>query len=379
MIPLSLYIHIPWCEKKCPYCDFNSHLAKTTVDQDAYIKTLIEDFKADISSFSDALTNRVIQTVFIGGGTPSLFDAHSYDYLLTQLKKLLPFAQDVEVTIEANPGSSEVEKFKGFRQAGINRLSIGIQSFNQQHLTALGRVHNSNEALNAVQYARAAGFDNFNIDIMFGLPEQTLEQCLADIQQAIELKPAHLSCYQLTIEPNTLFHHRPPVTPDDDALWEMQTALQTELSKSNFHQYEVSAYSQPNKQCQHNLNYWQFGDYLGVGAGAHGKITDQNGVINRYWKIKHPTTYLQKENKFGATTNVTNDQLAFEFMLNALRLSDGFDERIFSQRTGLSIEEIRPLLEQHEKQELISKQNFNITPTERGKQMLNQLLEDYLP
>ncbi len=379
MIPLSLYIHIPWCEKKCPYCDFNSHLSKTEVDQYAYITTLIDDFKTDLKTYEVDLQDRKIQSIFIGGGTPSLFSPESFDRLLSELQEHCHFTDDIEITLEANPGSSEVNKFKGFRQAGINRLSIGIQSFNAQHLTALGRVHNTHDALNAARYAREANFDNFNLDLMFGLPEQTIEQSLADVRQAIELDATHLSCYQLTIEPNTLFHHNPPITPDDDALWEMQTTIQTELSCNNFQQYEVSAYSKPNRQCRHNLNYWQFGDYLAIGAGAHGKITDNNGSINRYWKIKHPSTYLAKDNKLGDCNAVANDQLAFEFMMNALRLNAGFDLSMFSQRTGLAAQEIQPLLDRHSKFGLITNQDSKIVPTERGKQILNQMLEDYLP
>ena len=379
MIPLSLYIHIPWCEKKCPYCDFNSHLSKEIVDQRGYIDALISDLKADVENYGPSLQDRKIQSIFIGGGTPSLFDPNSFDALLAEVKKIIPFADDIEITLEANPGSSEVSKFIGFHQAGINRLSIGIQSYNPIHLSALGRVHNSNEALDAAQYAHTAGFKNFNLDLMFGLPDQTLEECLSDVQQAIELNPTHLSCYQLTIEPNTLFHHHPPITPNDDELWDMQTAIQAELPNNNFQQYEVSAYSKPNKQCRHNLNYWQFGDYLGIGAGAHGKITDNNGTVNRYWKIKHPTTYLQKDSKIGAQNTVSNDQITFEFMLNALRLTDGFDYSIFAQRTGLSSDLIQPLIDKHINLDLISVENTKIIPTVRGKQLLNQMLEDYLP
>ncbi|MCL4130621.1 UNVERIFIED_CONTAM: hypothetical protein GTU68_056503 [Idotea baltica] len=379
MIPLSLYIHIPWCEKKCPYCDFNSHLAKTVVDQQGYINTLIDDFKADINTYETALQGRKIQSIFIGGGTPSLFDAQSFDRLLNELQEHCEFTDDIEITLEANPGSSEAEKFKGFRQAGINRLSIGIQSFNAQHLSALGRVHNSNEALNAARYAHSAGFDNFNLDLMFGLPEQSIEQSIADVRQAIDLNPTHLSCYQLTIEPNTLFHHHPPVTPDDDALWDMQVAIQAELTSNDFQQYEVSAYAKPNKQCRHNVNYWQFGDYLGIGAGAHGKITDQAGSINRYWKIKHPSTYLAKDNKVGEYTHVPHEQLPFEFMMNAMRLSHGFDLDLFTQRTGLSVGHIQAILNKHKDLDLITTLNSQVAPTARGKQMLNHVLEDYLP
>lgn len=268
IIPLSLYIHVPWCERKCPYCDFNSHQKRKDIDEERYISTLLADLDTDIDSFGESITGREIRTVFIGGGTPSLFSAQSYQQLFQGLRERLSFSTHAEITLEANPGSSEAEKFSGFREAGINRLSIGVQSFNQAHLAALGRVHNPEEAINAARFARSAGFDNFNLDLMFGLPEQTLEHALNDLAQAIELNPTHLSCYQLTIEPNTLFHHKPPITPDDDTLWEFQSALQSALKLADFQQYEVSAYAKNKKHCQHNLNYWQFGDYLEL-ALAH--------------------------------------------------------------------------------------------------------------
>ena len=377
-IPLSLYIHIPWCEKKCPYCDFNSHLARAKVDEDAYISELIVDLDADIAEFGGVITDREIKTIFIGGGTPSLFSAQSYQSLFDQLRERLSFSSDIEVTLEANPGSSEADKFKGFRAAGINRLSIGIQSFEQAHLSALGRVHNSNEALNAARFAQDAGFENFNLDIMFGLPEQTLEQSLSDIQQAIELKPTHLSCYQLTIEPNTLFHHSPPITPDDELLWDMQEQLQDELKQNNFAQYEVSAYAKADRQCQHNLNYWQFGDYIGIGAGAHGKLTHKNGDISRNWKIKHPANYIKREEKRGDQSLISKKQIPFEFMMNALRLNHGFELNTFTTRSGLKIETIKELMNKHESQGLIDISDKRITPTALGHNMVNSMLEDYL-
>jgi len=283
-----------------------------------------------------------------------------------------------EVTLEANPGSSEVEKFKGFRQAGINRLSIGVQSFNQTHLKALGRVHNSQEALNAASFARQAGFDNFNLDLMFGLPSQNLAQSLNDIQQALALSPSHLSCYQLTIEPNTLFHHKPPITPNDELLWDMQEQLQTELAAESYSQYEVSAYSQTDKRCQHNLNYWQFGDYLGIGAGAHGKLTLDDHRIFRRWKIKHPNSYINKDNKVGSNDQVNVQQIPFEFMMNALRLNDGFDLTSFTSRSGLNITTIESLLDQHQSKGLIKVNGQRVIPTTFGHNMVNNMLEDYL-
>jgi len=376
--PLSLYIHIPWCEKKCPYCDFNSHLARKAVDEIQYVNALLDDLKHDLEAYKDQINDRPLSSIFIGGGTPSLFSAKSYTMLLSGIKNLIDFTNDIEITSEANPGSSEVEKFRGFRDAGVNRLSIGIQSFNGSHLKALGRVHNQQEALNAASFAKQAGFDNFNLDLMFGLPEQSLEQSIADIKQAIDLSPSHLSCYQLTIEPNTLFHHSPPITPDDELIWDMQQAIQTELSNSAYKQYEVSAYAK-NKQCTHNLNYWQFGDYLGIGAGAHAKLSNNDGSITRLWKIKHPNNYLKPEQTFiGGIDIIQGKQIAFEFMMNALRLNNGFDLALFKQRTKLDINAIQKNLDKHQTLELIEIKNNAVKPTERGRQMLDSMLQDYL-
>ena len=376
--PLSLYIHVPWCEKKCPYCDFNSHLARAKVDESAYVAELLRDLDNYIEQYSASIDGRAIQTVFIGGGTPSLFSAKSYQLLFDGLRQRLNLVDNAEVTLEANPGSSEVEKFAGFREAGINRLSIGVQSFNQAHLKALGRVHNSDEALNAASYAKQAGFDNFNLDLMFGLPGQTLQQSLSDVSQAIALKPTHLSCYQLTIEPNTLFHHSPPVTPDDELLWDMQEQLQVVLAEDGYSQYEVSAYSQSSKRCEHNLNYWQFGDYLGIGAGAHGKLTQANGELVRIWKIKHPTTYIDRDEKVGGKDVIATQQIPFEFMMNALRINAGFSEETFESRTAIELLSIEPLLQKHESQGLIERSGGLIVPTQFGHNMLNNMLEDYL-
>ena len=379
-IPLSLYIHIPWCEKKCPYCDFNSHLARTEINEPAYIDALLYDFEQDLTTFSTSLENRKISTVFIGGGTPSLFSPNSFARLLNGLKSHL--ATNVEITLEANPGSSEVKKFIGFRNAGVNRLSIGIQSFNQQHLTSLGRVHSAIEASSAAEYAKQAGFDNFNLDLMFGLPSQTMEESIDDVRQAIKLEPSHLSCYQLTIEPNTLFHHSPPVTPDDESLWEMQTAVQSELAAAGFQQYEISAYTQNGQTCQHNLNYWNFGDYLGIGAGAHGKITNPIGRISRTWKIKHPATYLkavqQRASLTGGIEQIEDHRVAFEFMMNALRLHEGFNIDLFKQRTCLSSNMLDQQLTLHQQQGLVSINDNKIRPTARGREMLDSMLQDYL-
>ncbi len=376
-IPLSLYIHVPWCEKKCPYCDFNSHQAKSNINEPAYIDALLDDLDQDIAHFGESITERPIQTVFIGGGTPSLFSGASYQRLFREIRRRLPFSDRAEITLEANPGSSETEKFSAFRDAGINRLSIGIQSFNQTHLNKLGRIHSRDEAVAAAACAITSGFENFNLDLMFGLPEQSLEQALADLKQAIALGPTHLSCYQLTIEPNTLFHHSPPTTPEDEDLWDMQEALQTLLRKHHYHQYEISAYSQENRQCAHNLNYWNFGDYIGIGAGAHGKITTNEDVV-RSWKVKHPNSYLNKTVKLGGRDTVRDKMLTFEYMLNALRLNHGFDLSEFENRTRQTVESTQKLLDKHVTLGLIELTERSVTPTAFGHNMLNSMLEDYL-
>ena len=375
-IPLSLYIHIPWCERKCPYCDFNSHLARDTVDEAAYVQALLQDLDHDLAKHP---TTRPIDSIFIGGGTPSLFSADSIATLLTGIKRRLQLSDCAELNLEANPSSSEANKFAGFRQAGINRLSIGVQSFNPPQLRSLGRVHTSDQAINAATHAKAAGFEQINLDLMFGLPQQTTAQALADLRTALSLTPSHLSCYQLTIEPNTLFHHQPPITPNAEQLWEMQTSLQTLLSEHQYQQYEVSAYAQQNAQCQHNLNYWRFGDYLGIGAGAHSKLTTANGEITRSWKIKHPTTYLKNPTKIGGEQQVTNDQRPFEFMLNALRLSNGFSIELFEQTTHLKHQTIAQTLNQHQQKKLLTITQNHISPTPRGKQLIDSMLQDYLP
>lgn len=377
--PLALYIHIPWCERKCPYCDFNSHQVRGAIDEAEYVTALLADLAKDLVDFDLLDSGREISTIFIGGGTPSLFSASSMKKLISGVKARVACAADVEITCEANPSSSEAVKFAGFREAGINRLSIGVQSFNQQHLRALGRVHSANEALAAAAYAQQAGFDNFNLDLMFGLPEQTLEQASEDLAQAIALSPQHLSCYQLTIEPNTLFHHQPPITPDHDSLWEMQAALQSKLAQAQFDQYEVSAYARAGQRCRHNLNYWQFGDYLGIGAGAHAKLTQSNGQVTRRFKVKHPARYLQSGQSFvGGESEVAAQQLPFEFMLNALRLTQGFSLELFESRCALSRDTIAEQLEKHQQQGLITIEQDYVLSTPRGRQMLDTMLQDYL-
>ena len=383
MIPLSLYIHIPWCEKKCPYCDFNSHQSKSAIEESNYIDALLNDFKQDLSIYKDSVLTRPIKSIFIGGGTPSLFTGSSIKSIIDRLSLLVEFDPDIEITLEANPGSSEAQKFAEFREAGVNRLSIGIQSLNDAHLKALGRVHNANQAIHAVTKAREAGFESFNLDLMYGLPDQTLDQAVDDLSQLITLAPTHISCYQLTIEPNTLFHHQPPVTPSDEILWEMQTELQKHLKQNNYLQYEVSAYAQPNKQSIHNSNYWQFGDYLGIGAGAHGKITNSAGEITRYWKIKHPETYstraINNQSTIGASNIIKENELPLEFMMNALRLTEGFALGLFQQRTQLSTDLLLQLTSKHRQNNHLELDNEILKPTTRGRQLLDSLLQDYLP
>ncbi|TXH67634.1 MAG: oxygen-independent coproporphyrinogen III oxidase-like protein [Thiothrix sp.] len=376
-IPLTLYIHVPWCIRKCPYCDFNSHHAPERLPEQQYIQALL----ADLSQELPHIWGRRLEAIFIGGGTPSLFSAESMDELISGIRAFIPFRPNIEITLEANPGTFEQDKFKGFREAGINRLSVGIQSFNPQHLQALGRVHNQAEALKAAQVARYAGFDNFNLDLMFGLPKQTLEQALADLQQAIDLQPTHLSWYQLTLEPNTLFYKHPPVLPDDDLLIDMQEAGQALLQAAGYEQYEVSAYAQAQRQCRHNLNYWEFGDYLGIGAGAHGKITDPFGQVTRHQKYRQPTQYLQQVALGQArseTQSLKPADLKFEFMLNALRLKKGFNLDLLTQRTGLSIDSLQAALSHAERKGWLSIHDQQVTTTALGWQFLNTVIQLFL-
>ena len=378
MIPLALYVHIPWCIRKCPYCDFNSHTAAKLPEQ-AYIQALLTDLASELPY----IWGRKLESIFIGGGTPSLFSAAGIDELLCGVRALLPFRPNIEITLEANPGTFEQAKFKGFREAGINRLSMGIQSFNPQHLQALGRVHNQAEALRAADIARHAGFTNFNLDLMFGLPQQTLPQALADLQQAIQLRPTHLSWYQLTLEPNTLFYKQPPVLPDEDLLVDMQLAGQALLAQHGYQQYEVSAYSQPQYQCVHNRNYWEFGDYIGIGAGAHGKYTNPaDQSLHRYQKPRQPADYMQRVQQGQArsqTTTLVVADIIFEFMLNALRLQAGFPLSLFTERTGLAVELLSNGLQQGMQRGLLELDGSWLKPSPLGWQFLNTTIQLFLP
>ncbi len=372
--PLSLYLHLPWCVRKCPYCDFNSHQLAADIPQQDYIAALLRDLEQDLPR----AWGRHIHSIFIGGGTPSLFSPEAIDQLLSSVRALLPVSPDSEITLEANPGTVELGRFKGYRDAGINRLSIGIQSFNDEKLHALGRIHGGTEALRAAETARAAGFDNFNLDLMFGLPRQTVPEALADLKTAIAMQPSHLSLYQLTIEPNTQFHHQPPILPDDDTIWSMQQQLQALLAANNYVQYEVSAYAQPGRQCLHNLNYWRFGDYLGIGAGAHAKITDADG-ITRLWKIKQPKDYMHNPSGIGGERRLSRREVPLEFMMNALRLTGGFPTSLFQERAGLPLSVAQKPLRRAEEKGLIVWDVETIYPTELGKRFLNDLVTLFLP
>ncbi len=376
-IPLSLYIHIPWCVKKCPYCDFNSHEARQEVPEERYIKALL----ADIESELPHIWGRPIESVFIGGGTPSLFSAKSIDKLLCGLRERLPIHPMMEITMEANPGTFEQERFSAYKEAGINRLSIGVQSFNDNHLNVLGRIHGANEAIKATEIANNAGFGNVNIDLMFGLPNQTIKEALDDLQQAIDCAPSHLSWYQLTIEENTLFHHAPPVLPKDDLLWDMQQQGQKLLAQLGYEQYEVSAYAQKNRRCQHNINYWQFGDYLGVGAGAHGKLSMPDGSITRHTKYRHPEKYMQMalENTPRSSEKLLTEQdLCFEYMLNIVRIKQSFTRTDFETRTRIPFTNIEERINKAINNGLMQVVEGEYSTTKKGWAFLNDIMALFL-
>ena len=380
--PLSLYIHVPWCVRKCPYCDFNSHESQGDIPEADYISALIEDLKQDLHW----VQGREIQSIFFGGGTPSLLSARAYDTLFDGLTRHLSFSDNIEITLEANPGTFEAEKFNGYRRAGINRLSMGIQSFDPEQLKKLGRIHDKEQALRAIDMARDAGFDNFNLDLMHGLPDQTPEQALLDLDTALAFHPPHLSWYQLTIEPNTDFYKRPPVLPEDDILWDIQEQGQARLAEAGLKQYEISAYARPGRQARHNINYWRFGDYLGIGAGAHGKITiagPEGHRVLRSQKARLPKRYLDETRQFlSATDIIASDDIAFECMMNALRLHSGISITDFEQRTGVTLDSLSKPMQKAESLGLIERAQVNnqdyIRASERGKQYLNELLSLFL-
>lgn len=376
--PLSLYIHIPWCVEKCPYCDFNSHALRGSIPEQLYVDELIKDLDNDIKRF--ALQKRKLTTIFIGGGTPSLFSPQAISSLLTQVLNRFEHDENIEVTLEANPGTIEAKKFIGFFQAGVSRLSIGVQSFASDKLIKLGRIHDSQQAKTAAQLANSCGVNSFNLDLMHGLPNQSLDNALDDLKTAISLNPTHLSWYQLTIEPNTIFYSKPPKLPMDETLWDIQDKGMALLAAAGYQQYEISAFSKPNFQCQHNLNYWQFGDYLGIGCGAHGKITDEKtNTIYRTVKVKHPKGYLDSNRvHLDHQNEVPMDERPFEYMMNRLRLLTPFSLEHFQLTTGLPEKSIVAILKQAQDKGLMTTTNNNWQVSTKGHRYLNDLLTMFL-
>jgi putative oxygen-independent coproporphyrinogen III oxidase len=377
--PLALYIHIPWCVRKCPYCDFNSHEAPHGIPEAQYIDALLADLEENLP----AAWGRPVDTVFIGGGTPSLFSPDSIDRLLGGIRARVALQPGAEITLEANPGTVDRERFQGFREAGINRLSIGVQSFQPELLEKIGRIHNAREAIRAAEAAHYAGFDNFNLDLMFGLPGQTLPQALADLQTAMDLEPPHLSWYELTIEPNTWFYRHPPSLPADDTLADMQDAGRTRLESRGYQRYEVSAWARDGKRCRHNLNYWRFGDYLGIGAGAHGKLTDTaHQTIVRTIRIRHPQQYLDamsNRNFVSSRVELSARDAILEFVMNALRLGDGFTAEQFTLHTGLPASALEPGRQAAIDAGLLEQSTDTLRATARGQRYLNELLQYWMP
>jgi len=382
--PLSLYIHIPWCVQKCPYCDFNSHAVKQQIPEQEYIAHLLADLEQDLPW----VQGRSLHSIFIGGGTPSTFSAAGIDAILNGCRARIAFADDIEITMEANPGTVDESRFAGYVAAGVNRFSIGVQSFQPQQLQALGRIHNPQQAISAAQFAEtlrqqatpAQGLQSFNLDLMHGLPEQSITEAMADLANAIRLQPPHLSWYQLTIEPNTAFASRPPVLPEDDVLWDIQEQGHQQLLAAGYQQYETSAYSKPGYQCRHNLNYWRFGDYLGIGCGAHGKITDvASQQIRRTVKIKHPKGYMDLRRAYLDQQSVVSaEDLPFEFFMNRFRLLEACPQADFSRYTGLPVASVQPALAKAVQLGLINDQNHHWQITAKGVRYLNELLQLFL-
>ncbi len=374
---LALYVHMPWCVRKCPYCDFNSHQLKSAAPDSSYVDALIRDLDLELPSVS----GRRIDTVFFGGGTPSLFQPEDFSRLLGAFRQRIAFAEDVEITLEANPGTIERGRFAGYRDAGINRVSLGAQTFAPRALEALGRIHSADDTHRAVAELRAAKLDDFNLDLMYALPQQTPEEALEDVRIACALEPVHISYYQLTLEPGTVFHARPPELPDEDAAWRIQTAGQKLLADAGYVQYEVSAYARPGKRCRHNLNYWLFGDYLGIGAGAHGKLSvELPQRILRTVKPKQPREYLEQIRRAGSgeSSPIAAADLPFEFMLNALRLNEGFTVRDFRRRTGLEMASVERKLAEGEARGLLVRRADGWHPSELGRRFLNDLQVSFL-
>jgi oxygen-independent coproporphyrinogen-3 oxidase len=373
--PLSLYIHVPWCARKCPYCDFNSHEARGALPEARYVAALI----ADLEQALPEVWGRRVYTVFFGGGTPSLFSAQAIDSILAAVRSRLALAADAEITLEANPGTVEAERFRDFRAVGVNRLSLGIQSFNDRHLKALGRIHGADEGRRAIEIAMR-NFDNVNLDIMYALPGQSIAEACADAEQALVFRPPHLSAYHLTIEPNTYFHRFPPRLPDDDTSARMGDAIEGALARTGYRHYEISAFAQPGRQSRHNVNYWTFGDYLGIGAGAHSKLSHP-GRIERAIRIKRPERYMENAER-GAAVQERHDvratAIGFEFMMNALRLTEGFAVRLFEERAGVPLAAVRQELEAAERRGLIEHDAMRVRPTALGRRFLNDVLQLFL-
>ena len=373
--PLSLYVHIPWCVRKCPYCDFNSHESDAKIPENDYLQALFGDLTNDLPW----VQNRKIHSIFFGGGTPSLFSANAIEKIIQRAETLIGFEDNIEITLEANPGTAEQQKFADFNAAGVNRLSIGVQSFNNDHLSALGRIHDGDNALKAIEMAQICGFERFNIDLMHGLPNQTRAQAISDLETAISTGATHISWYQLTIEPNTAFYSKPPILPIEDQLADIQDLGQQTLAKAGFEQYEISAFARNDQQCKHNINYWQFGDYLGIGAGAHGKITlpEHNSII-RPVKTRLPKHYLN-QNTSALTSNmpIAQDQLALEFMMNGLRLTAGVKKDLLNSRTGLSTDQIEDKIDQLNQEGFLKHHPSNYCTTDLGARFLDSLLQRF--
>ena len=381
--PLSLYIHMPWCVKKCPYCDFNSHGLRSEPPPYAdYIDHLLVDLDADRADFGAALEGRSVISIFFGGGTPSLFSPELIDRLLDGVRERLPLTDNAEITLETNPGTVEHGRFDGYLAAGVNRISFGVQSFDDDKLKRLGRIHSANEAEAAIKSAQDAGYANINLDLMYALPQQTLAGALVDVERAVALKPTHISHYQLTLEPNTAFAANPPPLPDDDHAWAMQEACEGRLAAAGYGQYEISAYALPDRRCTHNLNYWRFGDYLGIGAGAHGKLSDPGtGQVHRRWKTRHPRAYLEAAGgtaRIGGDSVVSPAELPFEYMLNALRLIDGVPLADFSERTGLPPERIAVALAAGRRRDWLHDDPQRLRTTALGQRFLNDVIASFL-
>ncbi|MGR5329208.1 radical SAM family heme chaperone HemW [Photobacterium damselae] len=377
--PLSLYVHIPWCVQKCPYCDFNSHALKAEIPELDYIDALLDDLSTDLLAYHLEHGERKLHSIFIGGGTPSLISPEEIARLLQGIEARIPFSDDIEITMEANPGTVEAGRFQAYQQAGVNRISIGIQSFQDEKLKRLGRIHGAQEAITAAKLAAEAGLNSFNIDLMHGLPDQSINDALADLAQAIGLNPPHLSWYQLTIEPNTLFYSQPPTLPDDDDLWDIFEQGHKMLTDAGYVQYEISGYSKLGKQCQHNLNYWRFGDYLGIGCGSHGKISFDDGRIVRTVKVKHPRGYLNPEKAYlDQETVVANDERPFEFFMNRFRLLEACPKQDFVARTGLPLTHIQGAIDWALAQNYLTESDTHWQITEHGKLFLNDLLAAFV-